>query len=47
MTDTVHYSLPLGPIGSLVNSLIIRQQLESIFDYRKQAIEEIFGISDT
>ena len=47
MTDTVHYSLPLGPIGNLFHALIIRQQLESIFDYREQAIEEIFGISDT
>ena len=47
MTDTVHYSLPLGPIGNLLHALIIRQQLESIFDYRKQAIEEIFGASDT
>ena len=47
MTDTVHYSLPLGPIGNLVHALIIRQQLESIFDYRKQAIEELFGASAT
>ena len=47
MTDTVQYSLPLGPIGNLVHAIIIRQQLESIFDYRKQAIEEIFGTKST
>ena len=47
MTDTVQYSLPLGPIGDLVHAIIIRQQLESIFDYRKRAIEEIFGTNST
>jgi len=44
---TVHYSLPLGPIGNLVHALIIRQQLELIFDYRTRATEEISGASDT
>ena len=47
MTDTIQYSLPLGLIGNLVHAVIIKQQLESIFDYRKKVIEEIFGANST
>ncbi|WP_167619807.1 SRPBCC family protein [Maribellus sediminis] len=43
MTDIVSYQPPLGWIGSLANTLIIRQKLQAIFDYRTLALEEIFG----
>jgi ligand-binding SRPBCC domain-containing protein len=38
VTDTVTYALPLGPIGQLAHALLVRRQLESIFEYRKQTL---------
>ncbi len=32
--DLVTYVPPLGPLGAVLNRLVIRPQLESIFDYR-------------
>jgi uncharacterized protein YbjT (DUF2867 family)/ligand-binding SRPBCC domain-containing protein len=42
MHDRVEYALPLGAVGRLVHRLAVRRQLEAIFDFRRQAIEEIF-----
>lgn len=33
--DLVTYVPPFGPLGSLINRLAIRPQLEAIFDYRR------------
>lgn len=44
MTDIVSYQPPLGILGALANSLIIRNKLKEIFDYRTQAVDERFGI---
>lgn len=44
MHDRVEYALPFGPLGRLVHRLAVRRQLEQIFDYRRRAIEEIFGV---
>jgi deoxyribodipyrimidine photo-lyase len=41
--DRVEYSLPLGPLGSLVHRIMVRRQLEAIFDYRTRTLAEIFG----
>ena len=38
VTDLVHYVPPLGPIGAIANRLIIRRQLERIFEFREQQI---------
>jgi len=48
MLDRVHYavglgSIPLGPIGAIVNKLIVRPKLERIFKYRKEIIAKRFG----
>jgi ligand-binding SRPBCC domain-containing protein len=43
MTDLVHYRLPLGPLGSLAHSLVVKKELEKIFAYRYQKISELFG----
>jgi ligand-binding SRPBCC domain-containing protein len=43
MTDTVHYKVPLGPIGDLVNALFVKNKLKEIFDYRYQKLESLFG----
>ncbi len=34
--DLVTYVPPLGPLGALLNRLVIRPQLERIFDYRRE-----------
>jgi ligand-binding SRPBCC domain-containing protein len=41
--DLVEYSLPLWFIGSAVHALIVRRQLDEIFDYRERALPEIFA----
>lgn len=43
MTDTVHYKVPLGPIGDVVNALFVKNKLKDIFDYRYQKLESLFG----
>ena len=42
--DLIHYALPFGPLGMLAHSLVVRKQLEDIFAFRQQALEERFGI---
>lgn len=39
VTDTVSYALPFGALGRVAHRLLVRRQLESIFDYRKQALD--------
>jgi ligand-binding SRPBCC domain-containing protein len=43
MTDLVHYSLPVGPLGRLAHSLFVKRQLEQIFEYRYKKTEALFG----
>lgn len=43
MTDIVHYKIPYWFIGDIANALFIKKKLLSIFDYRYQRVEEIFG----
>jgi len=43
MTDIVHYKIPFGIFGKLINTLFIRHQLKKIFDYRYRKMEEIFN----
>jgi ligand-binding SRPBCC domain-containing protein len=40
MTDRVRYRLPFGPVGVLLHTLIVKRQLNTIFDYRMQKIAE-------
>jgi ligand-binding SRPBCC domain-containing protein len=36
--DLVHYVPPLGPLGAVLNAVLIRPQLERIFDFRREAL---------
>jgi ligand-binding SRPBCC domain-containing protein len=45
MTDLVHYKLPFGPLGKLANTLFVKRQLDGIFNYRYQRLEEIFNMT--
>ncbi|TVQ87048.1 MAG: hypothetical protein EA393_10965 [Bacteroidetes bacterium] len=46
MTDSVHYKVFYGILGSLMNRLIIKKRLDYIFDYRTRVIGEMFGIAE-
>ncbi len=43
MTDTVRYALPMGLLGRLMHSLMIKQQLDQIFDFRAATLVQLFG----
>jgi ligand-binding SRPBCC domain-containing protein len=43
MVDIVHYKLPLWWLGDIANTLFIRRQLRTIFNYRFVKIEELMG----
>jgi ligand-binding SRPBCC domain-containing protein len=43
MTDIIHYKNPLGFIGRIANSLFVKKKLDTIFNYRFQKVEELFG----
>lgn len=41
MTDLVHFRLPLGFLGILAYRLFARRQLEAIFDFRRERLEQL------
>jgi len=43
MTDIVTYIPPFGILGVIANSVIIKRQLESIFDYRFKVMDKKFN----
>jgi ligand-binding SRPBCC domain-containing protein len=43
MTDIVTYQPPMGFLGVIANTLIIKKQLEHLFAYRKGVLEEKYG----
>jgi ligand-binding SRPBCC domain-containing protein len=43
MVDLIHYALPLGKIGEIANSILVKKQLETIFEYRRNSLEKLFG----
>ena len=43
MTDIVSYQPPFGIIGSFANQLLIKNQLNKIFNYRKEILEQLFN----
>jgi ligand-binding SRPBCC domain-containing protein len=43
MTDWVHYRMPFGFIGDLVNRLFVEKKIRQIFQFRFEKIKEVFG----
>jgi len=43
MTDTVRYALPFGCLGQPAYRLVVRRDVEAIFDYRRHRIRDLFG----
>ena len=48
MEDVVDYKIPFAPgfIGTIVNSLIVKDKLSKIFNYRREALKRIFPGKD-
>lgn len=42
MTDRVTYDVGWGPAGWLAERLWVRRQLDGIFDFRRQRVDELF-----
>ncbi len=43
MEDVVHYKLPMGFLGDLFHGVLVKPQLEKIFNYREKKLIELFG----
>jgi ligand-binding SRPBCC domain-containing protein len=43
MEDLVHYIMPMGFFGNLLHRLLIHGQLTTIFDFRRDKLEDLFG----
>lgn len=43
MMDILHYQLPFGFIGRIVNALFVKKKINQIFDYRYRKLEELFN----
>lgn len=43
MNDEVHYILPMGFLGKILNDIIVKNRLKEIFEYRFETLEKIFN----
>lgn len=43
MTDILHYAIPFGPIGRIVNALFVDKRIEQIFSAREEKTHQLFG----
>lgn len=46
MRDHIHYALPLGPLGAIVNAVYVGRQVRHIFNYRHQILEKRFPLDN-
>jgi ligand-binding SRPBCC domain-containing protein len=43
MTDVVKYAMPLGILGELGHSIIVRKKLDDIFEFRRSTLIKLLG----
>lgn len=43
MVDIIDYKVPFGFLGDIANSILVKKQLQHIFDYRFKKVEELYG----
>jgi ligand-binding SRPBCC domain-containing protein len=43
MEDIIDYKLPFGILGQWTHPLIVKKQLMTIFKYREETLEDLFG----
>lgn len=41
--DIVHYAMPYGFIGKILNTFLVRKKLRHIFEYESKKLIELFG----
>lgn len=44
MEDIIDYKVPMGWLGQLVHPILVKPKLEEIFAYRKEKLEELYGV---
>ncbi|HEX3240566.1 MAG TPA: SRPBCC family protein [Solirubrobacterales bacterium] len=47
LRDRVRYALPFGPLGEIARRLLVRRDLERIFDHRRDAVERLLKSSSS
>lgn len=47
MTDELHYAIPFGILGQLVNAIFVRREVNGIFDFRFRVLEKHFTKNKT
>ena len=43
MTGVVHYGLPLGFLGRIMNTLVVKGKLNEIFAHREKMVDKLFN----
>jgi ligand-binding SRPBCC domain-containing protein len=43
MEDLVHYALPFGPLGRVMNALVTARQVRETFAFRRRYLDRSFG----
>jgi len=44
MEDIIDYKIPFGKLGQLIQPLLVEPKLKEIFEYRKEKLEQLFGV---
>lgn len=44
MTDILNYAIPFGFIGQIAHSMLVKDRIMEIFNYRQKKVDELFGI---
>lgn len=44
MEDIIDYKIPFGILGQLAQPIIVKKQLQQIFEYRETKLNELFGV---
>lgn len=43
MEDVVHYIVPMGILGQIAHPLLVKPNLDAIFEFRRRKLIELFG----
>ena len=43
MEDILHYQLPFGLLGTIANTLFVKKKIETIFEFRREKVNELFN----
>jgi ligand-binding SRPBCC domain-containing protein len=47
MRDTVRYAIGFGPLGEIAHCVLVRRDLDTIFDFRARKVEELLGATSS